>query len=163
MSKSMLYIILLIETLALIGLGILFITQSPATVITSQTTTDPSISLSSRAMTVYVKSAGKGDTAIDIVGKVYVQDDATGRIEFLFDVGAGCFPTWTLNPQDGYNLLISDDVDQDTEFLDILMREGLLRYEFSVNSDVQITKTMGIRSATLIYDDKHLRLNQQCS
>jgi len=159
MPKPILYIVLLIETIVLIALSVMVIQLSDEAEIT--TATEP-ISFSARDMTVYVKSAGKGDTARDVVGKMYVQDDATGRSEFLFDVGAGCFPTWTLNPQVGYNLLILDEVDVDASSLDRLMRDGLLRYEFKINSELQIIKTMGIRSVILSFDQQRLHLNQQC-
>ncbi len=160
MPKPILYVVILIETILLIAFGVMF---TQLTHEAEKTTATEPINFSSRDMTIFVKSVGKGDTATDIVGKMYVQEDATGRSEFLFDVGAGCFPTWMLNPQAGYNLLVLDDVDVDNVPLDTLMREGLLRYEFKINSDLQITKTMGIRSATLSYDQHHLLLNQRCS
>ena len=163
MPKPLLYIIILIETLALLVLGFLLVTQSTPSASDSTITSESSVSLSSREMTVYVKAVGKGDTATDVVGKVYVQDDATGRAEFLFDLGAGCFPTWTLDPQDGYHLLVVEDADVSDESLDRLMRQGALRYGFSTNSDVEIIKTLGIRSSTLVFDDQRLRLQQQCS
>lgn len=161
MPKPILYVIIVIETIALVVFGVMFVQLSNKA---EQTTTaSEPIGLSARAMTVYVKSAGKGDSTTDVVGKVYVQDDGTGRTEFLFDVGAGCFPTWALDPQDGYHLMVADDVDVDTQSLDTLMRDGLLRYEFRTNGDVQITKTMGIRATQLRYNVHTLRLNQQCS
>ena len=162
MPKSILYGIILIETLALIILGGLLLSQ-PTNDRNLTEISEPVASLSSRAITVYVKTAGTGERTTDIVGKAYVQDDATGRSEFLFDVGAGCFPTWMLDPQTGYNLLVTDVVDVDNDTLDNLMRQGALRYEFSIHSELQITKTLGSRSATLMYDNKRLRLNQQCS
>ena len=160
MPKPILYIIILFETILLIAFGVIFIQLTNEA---EKNTAPEQINFSSRAMTVYVKSAGKGDVATDVVGKMYVQDDATGRSEFLFDVGAGCFPTWTLNPQAGYNLLILDDVDVDAESLDMLMRDGLLRYEFNLHTELQITKTMGIRSVILTFDQQRLLLTQQCS
>ena len=160
MPKSILYVIILIETIALIVLGIMVIQFSNEA---EKTTAIEPINFSARAMTVYVKSVGNGENAANVVGKMYIQDDATGRSEFLFDVGAGCFPTWTLNPQEGYNLLVADDVDVDTELLNTLMRDGNLSYQFSANSDIQIIKIMGVRAVTLTYDAQQLRLNQQCS
>jgi len=161
MPKPILYVIIFIETIALVVFGVMLMQYSNQ--VAKTTTAIEPIDLSARAMTVYVKSAGKGDTATDVVGKVYIQDNATGRSEFLFDVGAGCFPTWTLDPQDGYHLLVSDDVDGNTQLLDTLMRDGALYYAFHTHSDIQIIRTMGIRATTLIYDDQTLRLNQQCS
>lgn len=162
MPKSLLYVIIAIETMVLIVLGVLFVTQTttetPSTAPQTQV-----VGLSSRAMTVYVKATGGGDRTIDVVGKIYVQDDASGRTEFLFDIGAGCFPTWTLDPQNGFNLLVADDVDVDNAALDTLMKQGQLHYEFRANSDLEIRKTLGIRGATLAFDGQHLRLNQQCS
>jgi hypothetical protein len=162
MPKSLLYIIIAIETMVVIGLGILLLTRPTSATPASQLS-EPEIGLSAREMTVYVKSAGTGEQTTDVVGKTYLQDDATRRTEFLFDLGAGCFPTWTVNPQNGYHLLVANDVDVDAESLDNLMRNGELRYEFTSHSDLQITKTLGIRSAILTYDDQQLRLNQQCS
>lgn len=121
------------------------------------------IALSSRDMSVYVKAVGSGERSTDVVGKVFVQDDATGRTEFLFDLGAGCLPTWLLDAQAGYNLMIVEDIEIENTPLDQLMKQGALRYQFVINSDLQITKTLGIRSATLLFDDQVLRLNQQCS
>ncbi len=160
MPKPILYMLLLSETILLIALGVILIQLTNDA---EQPTTTESIHFSSREMTVFVKSVGKGDSAADVVGKMYVQDDATGRSEFLFDVGAGCFPTWTLNPQDGYHLLVVDDVNVNDVTLEMLMREALLRYEFKMNGDLQITKTMGIRSATLSFNQHRLFLDQHCS
>lgn len=162
MPKSRLYIIIVIETVALIALGIVFVTQS-STPTGLSNPSQPAIGLSARAMTVYVKTVGAGERTTDVVGKAYVQDDATGRTEFLFDLGAGCFPTWTLNPDNGYNLLVANDVDVEAESLETLMRQGALRYAFTVHSELQISKILGIRSAMLTYDDQALRLSQQCS
>jgi len=165
MSKSMLYIIILLETAALFVLSsLLLLTIGSATdSSTTSVTTEPAVPISGREITVYVKSAGTGERETDVVGKMYLQDDATGRTEFLFDLGAGCFPTWTLNPDDGFNLMVADDVDVDSVPLEQLMREGQLSYNLRVNGDLEIRKFMGIRSATLHYNDSVLRLNQQCS
>lgn len=164
MPKPILYSIIVIETLVIIGLGFILISQSNAEKgKTTASAIEPAIPLSARDMSVYVKIAGAGEQATDIVGKVFVQDIATGRSEFLFDVGAGCFPTWTFNPQDGYKLLIADDVDIDSTPLETLMKNGSLQYDLRVNGDIQITKIMGIRSAKLEYNNQILSLNQQCS
>lgn len=164
MPKPILYSIIFIETLVIIGLGIVLLNQSKVEEgKTTASAIEPAIPLSARDMSVYVKVAGAGEQATDIVGKVFVQDTSTGRSEFLFDVGAGCFPTWTLNPQDGYKLLIADDIDIDSVPLEALMKNGLLRYNLRVNGDLQITKIMGIRSVKLEYNNQVLRLNQQCS
>jgi hypothetical protein len=163
MPKPLLYAIVVIETVIIIGLGIVFMRQSQSTALPASSPTESAISLSARDMTVYVKTVGIGERATDVVGKVYLQDDATGRTEFLFDIGAGCFPTWTLNTQEGYNLLVAEDVDIASAPLETLMKDGALRYQLRVNGDLEISKIMGTRSAKLTYGDQMLRLNQQCS
>ena len=57
-------------------------------------------------MTVYVKKVGTGERNSNVVGKLYLGDDASGDSEFLFDLVAGCFPTWTWDPRAGCNLLV---------------------------------------------------------
>jgi len=166
MSKSLLYIIILLETAGLFVLSTLLVItiSSPAgDSTTTASDVEPAVPITAREMTVYVKATGAGDRTTDAVGKVYVQDDATGRSEFLFDLGAGCFPTWELDTQDGYNLMVAEDVDIDSAPLDQLMREGHLRHNFRVNGDLEIRKFMGIRSVNLRYNEQVLRLNQQCS
>ncbi|GEM_PF-1962036 len=166
MSKSMLYVIIVLEAVGLFVMSTLLVLAiaSPQTNNTTQSIEDePAVPITGREMTVYVKAAGSGERSTDVVGKMYIQDDATGRTEFLFDIGAGCFPTWTLNPQDGFNLMVADEVDIDTAPLEQLMRDGQLTYNLRVNGDLEIRKIMNIRSATLRYNDEVLRLNQQCS
>lgn len=163
MSKPILYIIIALETIGLLVMGAILITTRNEPPKTTSPTIEPAVPITAREMTVYVKSAGTGEKVTDVVGKMYVQDEATGRGEFLFDLGAGCFPTWTLNPQDGYNLMVTDEVDIASAPLEQLMREGQLSYAFRVNGDLEIRKVMGIRSASLHYNGQVLRLNQQCS
>ena len=43
------------------------------------------------------------------------------------------------------------------------MRRAALTFQFRVNRELQIIKTMGIRAATLSFDDRRLRLGQRCT
>ncbi len=43
------------------------------------------------------------------------------------------------------------------------MRRAALTFQFRVNGELQIIKTMGIRAATLSFNDRRLRLGQRCT
>ena len=160
MPKRFLYFVIVLEALALLAVTVLLLTARPGE---DASQAESAVNLSGRAMTVYVKKVGTGERNSNVVGKLYLGDDASGDSEFLLDLVAGCFPTWTWDPRAGFNLLVAETADIDAESLDTLMRRGALTFQFRVNGELQIIKTMGIRAATLSFDDRRLRLGQRCT